>query len=110
MPYALCSSSACDYTIELHDRINGQPIETPSSCPSCKSRMISLCPNCGFLLIGSSDKHICGFCKADIRLSLAELQARARSAWDFNSVSRDVIAGGPHRLVHERFPKNRLRC
>jgi hypothetical protein len=105
MPYALCSNSACDYTIELHDRINGQPIETPNSCPSCKSRMISLCPNCGFLLIANSPKHICGFCKADIRLSLAKLQAVARSAWDFTSVSTDAIAGGSHRHLRDRLPK-----
>jgi hypothetical protein len=75
MPYALCSNSECDFTIELQDKANGQPIETPNECPSCKSQMISLCPNCGFLLIGSSQKHICGLCKKDIRLSLAKLQA-----------------------------------
>ncbi len=105
MPYALCSNSECDFTIELQDKVNGRPIATPQECPSCKSQMISLCPNCGFLLIGNSHAHICGFCKADIRLSLAKLQAGARTAGDFISVPTDVIDGGSQRLVRDRLPK-----
>jgi len=79
MPYALCSNSECDFTIELQDKATGQPIETPQECPFCESQVISLCPNCGFLLMGNSREHICGFCKADIRFSLASLQARNRT-------------------------------
>jgi hypothetical protein len=80
MPYALCSNLECDFTLELQDKISGLPIETPKECPSCKSQMISLCPNCGFLLIGNSHGPICGLCKADIRFLLANLQAGARTS------------------------------
>src|SRR5258708_30267062 len=73
--------------------------------PSCKSQMISLCPNCGFLLIGNSHAHICGFCKADIRLSFANSQSGTRTAGDCILVPTDFVDGGSHRLVRDRLPK-----
>src|SRR5258708_7397960 len=73
--------------------------------PSCKSQMISLCPNCGFLLIGNSHAHICGFCKADIRLSFANSQSGTRTAGDCILVPTDFVDGGSHRLVRDRLPQ-----
>jgi len=64
-PYALCSNSKCYFNIELHDRKNGHPIETPLECPRCKSSMISTCPQCGILLMGSPGATECAVCRAD---------------------------------------------
>lgn len=78
MPYALCSNSKCYFNIELHDRKNGHPIETPLECPRCKSSRISTCPECGILLMGSPGATECALCKADIRLVFAKWHGRAQ--------------------------------
>ena len=80
MPYAICSNSKCEYSIELHDRANGHPIKTPTECPRCRSSMISTCPECGFLLMGNPAPTACELCRVDIRRAFARRHARAQSA------------------------------
>ncbi len=80
MPYALCSNSNCEYSIELHARTNGTSVETPLSCPRCKRPLISTCPECGFLLMGTPGATICAVCRADIRLVFLKRLKRAQSA------------------------------
>jgi ssDNA-binding Zn-finger/Zn-ribbon topoisomerase 1 len=77
MPYALCSNSECDHSIELHD--SGRDMDTPIECPRCKSSMISLCPECGFLLMGTPGATVCAVCRADIRRVFVKWRARAQS-------------------------------
>jgi len=80
MPYALCSNSQCEYSIKLHDRPNGLSVETPLSCPRCKRPMISICPECGFLLMGTTGATVCAVCRADIRQGFIKWRTRAQSA------------------------------
>jgi hypothetical protein len=79
MPYALCSNSKCDFSIELHDRVNGNSRATPEVCPRCKCPMISTCPECGFLLMDTLGATACVVCRADIRRVFARWRARAQS-------------------------------
>jgi hypothetical protein len=80
MPYALCSNSKCDFSIELHDRLNGNSRATPGVCPRCACPMISTCPECGFLLMGTRGATACAVCRADIRRIFARRRTRAQSA------------------------------
>ena len=80
MPYALCSNSKCEYSIELHDKANGHSIKTPTECPLCKFPMISICPQCGFLLMGNCGATDCAVCRADIRRVHMKWRARVQSA------------------------------
>jgi hypothetical protein len=80
MPYALCSNSKCDFSVELHDRVNGNSRATPKVCPRCKGSMISICPECGFLLMGTQGATACAVCRADIRSVFKRWRARAQSA------------------------------
>ena len=80
MPYALCSNSKCEYSVELHNRANGLPVETPMKCPRCKYPMISTCPECGFLLMGNCGATECAVCRADIRRVYMEWRACIQSA------------------------------
>lgn len=83
MPYALCSNSKCGYSIELlelQNRPEGVPLEAPLSCPRCDWPMISICPECGFLLFGTPGATICAVCRSDIRRVYAKCHVRARSA------------------------------
>lgn len=75
MPLAICSRPACDHRIELQDPKNGTSVPTPTVCPRCEAPMISLCPECGFLLVGLvKEKHpLCAICKADIRQVFAQI-------------------------------------
>jgi hypothetical protein len=75
MIYAICSSPRCEFAIALHDHENGRSIETPERCPACKSEIISLCPHCGFLLVGALGSTVCQVCKADVRESFGRHHA-----------------------------------
>lgn len=72
---AICSRPACDQRIELQDPKNGTSVPTPTVCPRCEAPMISLCPECGFLLIGlvKEEHPLCAVCKADIRQVFARI-------------------------------------
>ncbi len=74
-PLALCSRPACDFRIELQDPKAGISIPTPRICPRCEAPMISLCPECGFLLIGipKGEHPLCEVCKVDIRGAFARM-------------------------------------
>ena len=80
-PLAICSSSYCTYVIELHDNKNGTSLDTPEECPVCKAPIISLCPHCGFLLLGKIDASSprCMVCRYLIRHAYACLRAHAHS-------------------------------
>ncbi len=80
-PLAICSSSNCTYAVELHDNKNGTSLDTPDKCPVCKAPIISLCPQCGFLLLGEIDPSSprCMVCRYPIRQAYARLRAHAHS-------------------------------
>jgi hypothetical protein len=73
-PIAICSRQGCDYRISLHDNECGKPISTPANCPNCGSKVISMCPQCSFLLLGSpnTEHPYCQVCRADIRGTYAK--------------------------------------
>jgi rubrerythrin len=74
-PLALCSSPACDFRIKLQDGTTGKSISTPHTCPKCEAPMVSVCPECGFLLIDiPAEKHPrCPVCRLDIRETFARM-------------------------------------
>jgi len=73
-PRAICSSSACDFSLELQEMRTGTRTGTPERCRVCQSPMISLCALCGFLLldIDGSKSPKCGYCGADLKQAFTE--------------------------------------
>ncbi len=72
-PIAICSSPECSYQVMLQNPVEGTAIPTPQECPDCGASVISLCPNCGFLLLGDSKSAMvtCSVCGRDIKEQLA---------------------------------------
>ena len=67
MLYALCTNRQCAFTVELQDAMTGRSIETPKACPVCRSEVISVCPSCGFPLVGAPGSPTCPVCAANMK-------------------------------------------
>ena len=76
MPHAICSSPNWSFIIKLHDIERGQSIATPDECPCCASAMISICPQCGFLLTGNPEATRCSLCQADLKVCFCNEKGR----------------------------------
>jgi hypothetical protein len=63
---SLCSDSRCNFHVFTREGIQAQ---APEYCPKCKAIVISVCPQCGFSLLGNPDpqRPICVVCRADVR-------------------------------------------
>lgn len=81
-PIAICSADSCTFRIELQDSRAGTSTATPEKCPKCGAAIISICPWCGFLLLGKIDlqRPRCPMCCVEIRKAFAVRRARAASA------------------------------
>jgi hypothetical protein len=73
-PIAVCSAPRCDFRVELQKYKEGTSVPTPSNCPACGEAVISVCPQCGFLLLGISGRLVCEVCRTDIRAAFARLR------------------------------------
>lgn len=71
---AICTNPCCDFQIKLQDYETGTSIPTPRECPQCGEPVISLCPDCGFLLVGKLDigNPTCALCGRDVRKAYLE--------------------------------------
>jgi len=72
---AICSALNCDFQIGLQDPVKGTAVITPLQCPSCGSKVLSLCPSCGFLLVSPLNKEqpTCSLCGCNIKSLFAAL-------------------------------------
>src|SRR5215470_4719362 len=68
-PLAVCTSLECGNRVVLQNYKESTATPAPFECPDCKATMISTCPNCGFLLLGSlqTDMVMCPVCLRNIR-------------------------------------------
>lgn len=66
---AICTSPCCGFQIKLQDYEAGTSISTPQECPQCGQPVISLCPHCGFLLLGklNMENPTCALCGRGLR-------------------------------------------
>ena len=68
-PIAICSSQVCEFKVRLHNPQKGTAIPIPPACEKCCAEMISLCPNCGWLLtsLDNTTDDRGQLCRQDIR-------------------------------------------
>jgi len=81
-PLAICSNVDCNFAIELHDYVEGRAVATPEACPECQAAVLSICPQCRFLLFGTAKENLreCPLCRVDLREAYAQrLQDRMAS-------------------------------
>src|SRR5258708_8804083 len=80
MPHAICSNFSCGYNIKLHNIESGLSRETPKECPRCAFPMISICPECKFLLTGNPLAIHCSLCHADLKAVFAMKKGSPQSS------------------------------